>query len=220
MKNVRGIKAVALLWLASVTVAGGQSAERPSAPRRNSAASLDAQLAGEGGTARRPGGKSIAEWQWNYQRFVNVGPGQPPAQLDENVRVGFANRGDSYVRVTYRAQLPTGFPAGLFQGKKEVSYTMERIYQRVVIRGKKFVAEAQGPFRLVESDPPGHTLADLSTLGGIARGRNMVAVIDEAFSGENLFTLAGERLNFINQQYSNGGDARAFPAQIVMEPVK
>ena len=178
-------------------------------------ASLDAQLTE---APRRPAaGASIAEWQWDFQRFVNVGSPEPVG-LQESVRVGFANRGDSYVRVTYRVKSPAGFPAGSFRGRKELSYTIERIYSRVVIRGKRFLARGEGPFRLVESDPGGHSLADFSTLGGIARGKNMVAVVDEAFGGENLFALDGNHLSFVNQHLA-GSNARVFPAQIVMVPV-
>ena len=178
--------------------------------------SLDSQLTGPAQTPQP--GESFSEWEWNSQRYVNLGTPEP-ATLQETVRVGFANRGDSYVRVTFLATTPTGFSSGSFQGKKTVSYTLEKIYMRVVIRGKRFVAEASGPFKLVASDPPGHSLAELSTLGGIARGKNMVAVAGEAFRGENIFVRTGSDLTFVNGN-ANGTEAQAFPAEIVLEPVK
>ena len=159
-----------------------------------------------------------AAWQWGFQRFVNLGAAEPAA-LQETVRVALVGRGQSSVRVTYRATSPSGFPAGSFRGLKEVSYTMERPYTRVVRRGRRYVADSAGPFRLVESDPPGYALADFSTLGGIARGRNMVAVVDEAFRGENVFVFNGDTLSFINAHYYEDS-AHPFPVEIVLEPVK
>ena len=149
---------------------------------------------------------------------MNLGTAEP-ASLQETVRVAFVNRGNSSVRVTYRAKSPSGFPAGSFRGLKEVSYSMERLYTRVVRRGGRYVAESAGPFKLVESDPPGYTLADFSTLGGIARGRNMVAVVDEAFHGENLFVLNGDSLSFVNTHFADNS-AHAFPGEITLEPLR
>lgn len=158
-------------------------------------------------------------WQWNTRCFVNLGTAEP-ATLQETIRVTFGSGGRSSVQVTYRAKSPAGFPAGSFQGKKEVSYTIERPFTRVVRRGPRFVAQSTGPFKLVESDPSGYTLADLSTLGGIARGRqNMVMVVDEAFRGENVFVFNGDSLSFINAHYGDNS-AHAFPAEIVLEPAK
>ena len=188
-------------------------------PVRRAAAvgnSLDSQLTGPARTLQP--GESFSVWEWHSQRYVNLGTPEP-ATLQETVRVGFANRGDSYVRVTFQAAAPTGFPSGGFQGKKTVSYTLEKVYTRVVIRGKRFVAEAGAPFKLVASDPPGHSLAEFSTLGGIARGKNMVAVVGEAFRGENLFVLTGDELTFVNSN-ADGTEAQAFPPEIVLELVK
>ena len=203
-------------WLVCLLVWPSALRADPAERRVAAGHSLDTQLTGP---ARAPQpGESISEWEWHFQRYVNLGT-PVPATLEETVRVGFANRGDSYVRVTFQATVPAGFPSGGFQGKKMVSYTLEKIYTRVVVRGKRFVAEADAPFRLVASDPPGHSLAEFSTLGGIARGKNMVVVVGEAFRGKNLYVLTGGDLTFVNGN-ANGTEAQAFPAEIVLEAVK
>ena len=183
-----------------------------------STGSLDDQLTGAAPPGNRTG-EPPAAWEWTVRRFVNVGTPEP-ATLQETVRVAFVNRGRSFVRVTYRAKAPAGgFPAGSFRGLKEVSYGMERLYTRVVIRSRHYVAETDGPFGLVESDPPGHTLADFSTLGGIARGRNMVATVMDAFRGENTFAINGDTLSFVNAHFADDS-AHPFPAEIVLGPVE
>ena len=93
------------------------------------------------------------------------------------------------------------------------------MYTRVVIRSRRYVAEADGPFGLVESDPPGHTLADFSILGGIARGRNMVATVEDAFRGENVFAINGDTLSFLNAHFADDS-MHPFPAEIVLGPVQ
>lgn len=189
--------------------------------KRNCLAVAVIWLAVAGAAEGAPGAASVAEWEWGFQRWVNVGAGEPPVRLTESVHVTIANRGESSVRVTFRAQAKDGLPAGSFRGRKEVSYTMARVYEKVVVRGGRFIARPRrGGFKLVESDPAGPGLAEFSTLGGIARGKNMVAVVDEAFGGEeNLFSLDGERLSFVNQGV-NGSNGRAFPKEIVLEAVK
>ena len=178
--------------------------------------SLDDQLSGLTPPGKRSGAPP-QEWEWSFRRFVNLGTPEP-ATLEESVHVAFVNRGRSFVRVTYRAKAPPGFPAGSFRGLKEVRYSMERVYTRVVIRSRRYVAQADGPFGLVESDPPGHTLADFSTLGGIARGRNMVATVMDAFRGENVFAINGDTLSFVNAHFYDNS-AHPFPAEIVLGPV-
>lgn len=183
-----------------------------------STGSLDDQLTGAAPTGQRTGAPPT-EWEWTTRRFVNVGTPEP-ATLEESVRVAFVNRGRNFVRVTYRAKAPAGgFPAGSFRGLQEVSYRMERVYTRIVIRARRYVAEADGPFRLVESEPPGHTLAEWSILGGIARGRNMVAVVRDAFQGENVFAIDGDTLSFINAHFADDS-THPFPAEIVLRAVE
>lgn len=184
----------------------GGNAATPDAPRVASTRRLAPAVA------------SLSEWEWNFQHFVRVGSPEP-ATLDETVRVGFGNHTESYLRVTFRARSAPGFPAGSFRGRKEVSFTMERLYSKLTLHAGKFLAEPGGPFRLVESDPPDQTLADLSTLGGIVRGPNIVATVGDAFRGENLFVPEGEELTFVNQQYL-ASRTHDFPAQITLEPVK
>ena len=183
-----------------------------------STGSMDDQLTGAATSGHHVGAPPVAEWEWSLRRFVNLGLPEP-ATLRESVRVGFVNRGKSFVRVTFRAKAPAGgFPAGSFRGLPEVSYSLERLYTRVVIRARRYVAQADGPFELVEADPRGHTLADFSTLGGIARGRNMVATVEDAFRGENVFAINGDTLSFVNAHFYDDS-AHPFPAEIVLGPV-
>ena len=165
-------------------------------------------------------GSTIPEWQWNSTpHFVRLLGGAEPGALEQSVRLSLANQENSTVQVSFHAKAPEGgFPAGTFAGQKEISYTIERVFSRLEVRRGKVLTWGGGPFKLVASEPAGHTLAELSTLGGIARGQNMVLTVDEVFKGENTFAVTGRELTFVNGHFA--GDTSHFPAQIVLAPVK
>ena len=87
---------------------------------------------------------------------------------------------------------------GTLKGSRHVKAVISRPVSNATFDGTKLFLYSGGDFKLIASDPPGHTIKEYATAGGLFPEVTINKLL-ESFYGVMVFTLEGENLVFVSK---------------------
>ena len=147
-------------------------------------------------------GQSVPKGHWEYHISENAksqyARGTIVYTLGFTLKEG--GTGSTIVGLEY-----TGTPLtdGLFKGKSHVKAVLACPVTKANVVGEKLFLYSGGTFKLVSGDPPGYTIKDYGTGGGLTP-EVTIDKLQQSFYGVAVFKIDGENLEFVPKSDAGG----------------
>ena len=147
-------------------------------------------------------GQSVPRGRWEYQIVENVktqyARGSIVYTLGFNLKADTS--GSTIIGLEYNG---TPVTAGLFKGKSHVKAISACPITKATRDGDKLFLYSGGTFNLVSGDPPGYTIKDYATGGGLTP-EVTIDTMFQSFYGVTVFKIDGDNLVFVPKGKAGG----------------